>query len=99
VRAAGAENGAVSQPGWVDGVARERDSDDSAPALGVHALEDAGVFCPVGAGMEITPLHTEQRARTPLGGTLDGSTRKIDRQSGQLTFIPLLQSCDLVLRA
>jgi len=34
--------------------------------------------------MEITPPQTEQRARTPAGGTFAGSTRKIERQSGQL---------------
>jgi hypothetical protein len=42
----------------------------------------------------MTPLHTEQRARTPFGGTLAGSTRKIDLQSGQLTFIQPLRSCE-----
>jgi len=40
----------------------------------------------------MTPLQTEQRARTPLGGTLAGSTLKMDRQSGQLTFIHSLRS-------
>lgn len=35
----------------------------------------------------ITPPHTEQRARTPLAGTFDGSILKIDRQSGQATVI------------
>src|SRR5689334_10774672 len=44
--------------------------------------------------MLITPLQTEHRARTPFGGTLAGSTRKIERQSGQLTFIHSLQSCE-----
>jgi hypothetical protein len=34
----------------------------------------------------ITPPHTEQRARTPREGTLEGSTRKIDRHSGHETF-------------
>ena len=40
----------------------------------------------------MTPLHTEHRARTPAGGTFAGSTRKMDRQSGQLTFIRSLRS-------
>src|SRR5450759_414205 len=43
--------------------------------------------------MEMTPLHTEHRARTPEGGTLAGSTRNMERQSGQLTFIHSLRSC------
>lgn len=34
----------------------------------------------------ITPPQTEQRARTPSGGTFDGSTRKTDLHSGQETF-------------
>src|SRR5687768_16627143 len=33
------------------------------------------------------PLQTEHRAFTPVGGTFAGSTRKTERQSGQLTFI------------
>jgi len=32
------------------------------------------------------PPQTEQRARTPAAGTFDGSTRKMDRHSGQETF-------------
>jgi hypothetical protein len=58
----------------------------------VRWLPVGGVFCPVGAGIEITPPQTEQRARTPAGGTFAGSTRKIERQSGQLTFIHSLRS-------
>jgi hypothetical protein len=38
------------------------------------------------AAMLITPPHTEHRARTPTVGTFDGSTRKIDRHSGHVTF-------------
>jgi len=65
-------------------------------AGGVAVRGDAatGVVTPLGAGMVITPLQTEHRARTPLGGTLAGSTRKIERQSGQLTFIHFLRSCE-----
>lgn len=58
----------------------------------VRWLPVGGVLCPVGAGIEITPPQTEQRARTPAGGTFAGSTRKIERQSGQLTFIHSLRS-------
>ena len=39
-----------------------------------------------GAETAMTPPHTEQRARTPPIGTLAGSTRNTDRQSGQVTF-------------
>ncbi len=47
-----------------------------------------GAGCaPFPAPTEITPPHTEQRARTPAAGTFAGSTRKTDRHSGQLTFI------------
>jgi hypothetical protein len=35
----------------------------------------------------MTPPQTEQRARTPVAGTLAGSTRKMERHSGQVTFI------------
>ena len=36
---------------------------------------------------EITPPHTEHRARTPAGGTFAGSTLKIERHSGHATFM------------
>ncbi|HKR09890.1 MAG TPA: hypothetical protein VJS39_11915 [Gemmatimonadaceae bacterium] len=75
---AGAENGA---DGWAGGVA-------------VRGVAAVGVVKPLGAGMVMTPLQTEHRARTPLGGTFAGSTRKIERQSGQLTFIHSLRSCE-----
>jgi hypothetical protein len=52
-------------------------SDDSAPAAAVANS---------GALTEITPPQTEQRARTPPSGTFAGSTRKIERQSGHVTF-------------
>jgi hypothetical protein len=35
----------------------------------------------------MTPPQTEHRARTALGGTFAGSTRKTERHSGQETFI------------
>src|SRR5437762_2936647 len=38
------------------------------------------------AEIEITPPHTEQRARTMVEGTLAGSTRNTERHSGQETF-------------
>jgi hypothetical protein len=63
----------------------------AAVAAGVARCGAAGVATPDGAGMVITPLHTEHRARAPDGGTLAGSTRKIERQSGQLTFIRCLR--------
>ena len=69
---------------------------DGAAAAGVtdRAEPEVGVVVPLGAGMGMTPLQTEHRARTPFGGTLAGSTRKIERQSGQLTFIHSLRSCE-----
>lgn len=47
---------------------------------------------PFAAPTEITPPHTEHRARTPAAGTFAGSTRKTDRHSGQLTFIAIPRS-------
>lgn len=82
----------ASQPLGAAGVERGPPCEDSPGEAGVRWLPDGGVFWPVGAGMEITPLQTEQRARTPVGGTLAGSTLKIERQSGQLTFIRSLRS-------
>ena len=36
--------------------------------------------------MSMTLEHTEQRARTPVPGTLDGSMRKTERQLEQVMF-------------
>ncbi|HJQ10669.1 MAG TPA: hypothetical protein VJ840_06510 [Gemmatimonadaceae bacterium] len=69
-------------------------ADAGAAGVVVRGAEVPGVATPLGAGMVMTPLQTEHRARTPLGGTLAGSTRKIERQSGQLTFIHSLRSCE-----
>jgi len=51
--------------------------------------DDAGVteMGNVPAEIEITPPHTEQRARTPVAGTLPGSTRNTERHSGQETVM------------
>ena len=68
-------------------------ADPCADGVAARAVA-AGVVTPLGAGMLMTPLQTEHRARTPLGGTFAGSTRKIERQSGQLTFIHSLRSCE-----
>jgi hypothetical protein len=38
----------------------------------------------------MTPPHTEHRARTPVAGTLAGSTRKTDRHSGHETVMTRL---------
>jgi hypothetical protein len=90
-------NGAGSQASGERGVARGRDWDSDraldVPACGfpTFGFPIGGVFWPVGAGMEMTPPQTEQRARTPEGGTFAGSTLNIERQSGQLTFIRSLQ--------
>lgn len=42
---------------------------------------------PVPPETTIIPPHTEHRALTPVAGTLAGSTRKTERQSGQDTVI------------
>jgi hypothetical protein len=47
---------------------------------------DAPGATAAGAAMAMTPPQTEQRARTPTVGTLDGSTRNTDRHSGHETF-------------
>lgn len=46
----------------------------------------------------MTPPHTEHRARTPPSGTRSGSTRKMDRHSGQVTFM-CPPSCRINLRS
>lgn len=46
---------------------------------------------PVPPAIVIRPPHTEHRARTLLTAIFVGSTRKIDRHSGQVTFIDHLQ--------
>ncbi len=86
-------NGAGSQLSAACGVERGREGELDADAdVPLWAVPAGGVVWPVGVGMEMTPPQTEQRARTPEGGTFAGSTRKIERQSGQLTFIHFLQS-------
>ena len=93
---AGAENGGVSQPADAEGGVAGPDclprSAGVADGVGVRGAPVVGVAWPVGAGIVITPLQTEHLARTPAGGTFAGSTRKMERQSGQLTFIRSLQS-------
>ncbi|MCX5762060.1 MAG: hypothetical protein NTW72_11270 [Gemmatimonadetes bacterium] len=58
--------------------------------IDMRGVNDAGgAVTPLwtaGAAIEMTPPHTEQRARTPTVGTFEGSTRKTDRQSGHETF-------------
>src|SRR2546423_2202770 len=82
---AGVYGGAAGAVDWVEGCAG---------GVAVRGVAAAGVATPLGAGIVMTPLQTEHRARTPLGGTFAGSTRKIERQSGQLTFIHSLRSCE-----
>lgn len=71
------------------GVAREVPP----PKAGTAAAALAGVMetGSVPPLMAITPPQTEQRARTPVAGTLAGSTRNTERHSGQLTFTPHLR--------
>jgi hypothetical protein len=91
-RCTGSPKIAWSQPLFPCGVGRGGVGDGSFDCGDGRWLPAGGVFCPVGAGIEITPPQTEQRARTPAGGTFAGSTLKIERQSGQLTFIHSLRS-------
>jgi hypothetical protein len=65
-----------------------------APGVGRRAPGPAGAGgrcarsseAPAPAAMGMIPPHTEQRARICTSGSLDGSTLKIDRHSGQDTF-------------
>jgi hypothetical protein len=91
-RCTGSPKIAWSQPLFACGVGRGGVDDGSFDVGDGRWLPAGAVLCPVGAGIEITPPQTEQRARTPDGGTFAGSTRKIERQSGQLTFIHSLRS-------
>ena len=52
------------------------------PPHPVAAAVGAGAAIPT----RITAPQTEQRARTPPGGTLEGSTRKIELHSAHETF-------------
>ena len=58
---------------------------------GATGLGAAAAGCVLADGdslpMVITPPQTEQRARTPVGGILVGSTRNTERHSGHETFI------------
>ena len=58
-------------------------------AAAVTAPSEAGVTATgsVPPEIEMTPPHTEQRARTPVAGTFAGSTRKTERQSGHETVM------------
>jgi hypothetical protein len=91
-RGTGSPKMAWSQPLFPCGVGRGGVGDGWFEVGDVCWLPRGGVVCPVGAGIDMTPPQTEQRARTPAGGTFAGSTRKIERQSGQLTFIHSLRS-------
>jgi hypothetical protein len=66
------------------GVAREAPPPKAGTAAAALAgVMDTGNVPPL---IAITPPHTLQRARTPVAGTLAGSTRNTERHSGQLTF-------------
>src|SRR3990170_1475477 len=91
--ALGVEKGEESHAPCVGGVARGRAWAGLSVPGEIREVLPEGVLVPVGAGMVMIPLHTEQRARTPVAGTLAGSTRKTERHSGQLTFIHFLPQC------
>ncbi len=74
--------GATARGGAADTAANagaDVDDEVAAPANSARASSPPAIV--------ITPPHTEQRARTLADGTFDGSTRKIDRHSGQETFM------------
>src|SRR5688500_12487939 len=89
----GVENGEESHAPCASGVGRGRCCAGFSLAGVTRGELPDGPPVLVGAGIEIIPLQTEHRAFTPEGGTFAGSTRKTERQSGQLTFIPLLRRC------
>lgn len=75
----GADGAAATAAELSDGVAN---ADCTTPADALVTMTGN-----VPPAIAITPPHTEQRARTPLAGTLAGSTRKTERQSGHATVI------------
>jgi hypothetical protein len=80
-----AENAGVAEDVTEDGAAAPK-PDVAIAETGVRA----GVrSAPVPPDTTMIPPHTEQRARTPVAGTLAGSTRNTERQSGQLTVIAM----------
>src|SRR5207244_1333849 len=60
---------------------------DAGGAGGGAGLGGAGAAAPVAGWTGNTLLRTAQRARTPPGGTLAGSTRYTVSHDGQVTFI------------
>jgi hypothetical protein len=69
--------------------------DDADPKGATAGADDAGVTetGSVPPPIAITPPHTEHLARTPVAGTLAGSTRKTDLQSGHETVMTRPRCC------
>jgi len=86
IEAAGIEAAGVARAATPRaGVARETPPLKAGTAAAALAgVMDTGRVPPL---MAITPPQTEHRARTPVDGTLAGSTRNTERHSGQLTFM------------
>ena len=82
------------------GVARDTPPPKAGPPeLLPNGVTDTGSVPPA---IAITPPHTEQRARTPVAGTLAGSTRNTDRHSGHetvMTHLPPNAGLPVPLRA
>ena len=78
--------GAAGSAGAARGAAL---ADDRATDVAPADANSARASSP--AAIVMTPPQTEQRARTLVSGTFDGSTRKIDRHSGQVTFMTFPQ--------
>lgn len=66
------------------GVARDTPPANDGTAVAPMGVTETGRVPPA---MPMTPPHTEQRARTPVAGTLAGSTRNTERHSGHETVI------------
>ena len=79
---AAANAGATSRGGAADAAANAGADVDDAVATPANSARAS-----MPPAIVITPPHTEHRARTRADGTFDGSTRKIDRHSGQETFM------------
>jgi len=97
--ATGGATGCTGGRGGIGGVSREGAPLGAIPpesfppgtaaADALAGVTDTGNVPPA---IAMIPPHTEHRARTPVAGTLAGSTRKTDWHSGHVTFTRRLQT-------
>jgi hypothetical protein len=76
----GGASGAASASDSI--IARSAASQPPRAGIAATVAADTGASMPI----RITAPQTEQRARTPPGGTFEGSTRKIELHSAHETF-------------